>query len=107
MRLENEKYSEGVNISGGETSGGETSWGKTVWGVNHPGGESSVGVNKTFIKGWTTKGVKRPGSIWYLCQNMYPNITLIFNQDSAKTMIYILKPTRQMIKILVWRNIKW
>ena len=67
MRLENKKYSEGVNISvvdlpGGEHSGGlifwgwifrgvnfpggETSWGETVGGVNHPGGESSVGVKK-------------------------------------------------------------
>ena len=46
MRLENDKYSEGVNISGGETSGCET-----VGGVNHPGGESSVGVKKKIMKG--------------------------------------------------------
>ena len=62
MRLENKKYSEGVNISegepsggwtfrgvnfpGDETSGGETSWGETVGVVNHPGGESSIGVKK-------------------------------------------------------------
>ena len=47
MRLENEKYSEGVNISGGEhmegwtfrgvnIPGGELSGGETVGGVNHP-----------------------------------------------------------------------
>ena len=36
--------------------GGETAWGETVGGVNHPGGESSVGVKKNFYK-----GVNRPG----------------------------------------------
>ena len=35
--------------------GGETSGGETVGGVNHPGGESSVGVKKMY------KGVNHPG----------------------------------------------
>ena len=77
MRLENKKYSEGVNISGGELSGGwnvwgwticgvkhpggETSWGETVIGVNHPGGESSVGVKKKNYEGGNRPGVNHKG----------------------------------------------
>ena len=48
MRLENEKYAEGMNISGGEHSGG---W--TFRGVKRPGGETSGG--------WNARWVKRPG----------------------------------------------
>ena len=35
----------GGEHSGGEIPDGETSWGEITEGVNHPGDESSVGIN--------------------------------------------------------------
>jgi len=52
MRLENDKYSEGVNISGGETSGGETSMGWNVRGVKRPGVKP--------CEGWIIREVNHP-----------------------------------------------
>ena len=104
MRLENEKYSKVVNISGGEHSGGwtfrgvnfpggETSWGETVGGVNHPGGESSgrwiirrgekqnyEGVNRPGVnhKRGETSGIR----YIYMCIIYSPRMDIIYNDQA-------------------------
>ena len=56
MRLEKEKYSEWVNISGDEPSGGEHSGRWTIRGMNIPRAELSGGWN---VRGWNVLGWNR------------------------------------------------
>ena len=96
MRPENDKYSEVVNISGGEhcggwnvrgvkrpggeTSGGETSGGETVGGVNHPGGELSVGVKKKLKRGEPSGGEPQKG--WNVRDPLKQCQDILMNQES-------------------------
>ena len=69
---------------GGETSGGETSGGETVGGVNHPGGESSIGVKKKFYIGVNHKRGETSG-IRYI----YPMLGAVPLGQSSYTLVFL------------------
>ena len=110
MRPENDKYSEGVNISGGEpsggwtfrrvnfpggeTSGGETSGGETSWGESF--GRWIIRRGDIFfmkgwtVRGWTTKGLKRPGSGFWLSAR--PG-SIWFGDSNGKMACLVIAPS--------------
>ena len=100
----------GMNFPGGETSGGET-----VGGVNHPGSESSVGVKKKIMKGWTVRGwnVRDP---WKVCFILDINVGILKELETREferswlngwslTSFYLFFLICKLVWVILW-NLK-